>query len=125
MQKNRFPPNVGYSDELVSEASEQSEEETVTFDAGYQFETAYILSRGIGYKTSGFDQFARSWHRSYSEGSMRPNYSLSAVNVGIAEYNKVHNTKFNLGDYFKGPIQTRSATGVGCLLPIKTSLGVM
>jgi hypothetical protein len=27
-------------------------------------------------------------------------------------------------DYIR-PIQTRSATGVGCLLPIKTSLGVM
>ena len=26
---------------------------------------------------------------------------------------------------FQRPIQTRSATGVGCLLPIKTSLGVM
>lgn len=102
MQEKRFPPNVGYSDALESEASEPEKEKISPAKPVQDLQTAYILTRGIGYKASKFDQFARTWHRSYSEGSMRPNYSISAVLQAINEYNKTHGKKLNLGDYFKG-----------------------
>tara|TARA_R110002110_G_scaffold404606_1_gene623061 strand:- start:69752 stop:71815 length:2064 start_codon:yes stop_codon:yes gene_type:complete len=101
-----FPPNsFDEYDMLISVASESLKGERDTrHDELDELEDAVLITRGIGYKSAGFTQESRTWHRSYRQGSTEASYSTAAAKKAIQDYNRLYSPEppFNLGKYYAG-----------------------